>query len=364
MSRAIGEYYGARRGIPSQRIVEVSFPPNRAKMGVAEFESLYAKVLEQTPEGVQAFALTWAEPYQVGCMSVTTAFAMGYDPGYCASGCRPTKTSPYYVSTSHRPYTDFGIRPTMAIAALRFDEAKSLIDRGIESDASRPEGTAYLLKTSDKARSVRAERFAEAQKELGGALDIELIDADFIEGRSDVLFYLTGSVRVRRMDTNRFLPGAIADHLTSTGGKLTYSHQMSSLRWLEAGATGSYGAVVEPCNFLAKFPDAPVLLQAYVTGATLIESYWKSVLMPGQGIFIGEPLARPYGGYQLSRQDGRWVLSTYALLPGSYQLEGADSPLGPYRPIETFSKPSPRKLELTLPSPVGRYYRIVELSSS
>jgi hypothetical protein len=27
----------------------------------------------------------------------------------------------------------------------------------------------------------------------------------------------------------------------------------------------------------------------------LIEAYWKSVAWPGQGIFIGEPLARPFG---------------------------------------------------------------------
>jgi hypothetical protein len=26
----------------------------------------------------------------------------------------------------------------------------------------------------------------------------------------------------------------------------------------------------------------------------LIEAYWKSVQMPGQGLFVGEPLAAPY----------------------------------------------------------------------
>jgi uncharacterized protein (TIGR03790 family) len=70
---------------------------------------------------------------------------------------------------------------------------------------------------------------------------------------------------------------------------------MSSLRWLEAGATGSYGTVVEPCNFTQKFPHPGVLMAHYLDGDTLIEAYWKSVLMPGQGIFIGEPLARPFG---------------------------------------------------------------------
>jgi hypothetical protein len=35
-------------------------------------------------------------------------------------------------------------------------------------------------------------------------------------------------------------------------------------------------------------------MRHYLAGETLIESYWKSVAMPGQGLFIGEPLAAPY----------------------------------------------------------------------
>jgi uncharacterized protein (TIGR03790 family) len=86
----------------------------------------------------------------------------------------------------------------------------------------------------------------------------------------------------------------VADHLTSFGGMLTDSPQMSSLRWLDGGATGSYGTVVEPCNFLGKFPNVAVLMAHYLAGDTLIEAYWKSVQMPGQGLFIGEPLAAPF----------------------------------------------------------------------
>jgi hypothetical protein len=71
---------------------------------------------------------------------------------------------------------------------------------------------------------------------------------------------------------------------------------MSILRWLEAGATGSYGAVVEPCNFPGKFPSPGVAIRHYLRGESLIEAYWKSVAMPGQGIFVGEPLAAPYRG--------------------------------------------------------------------
>jgi uncharacterized protein (TIGR03790 family) len=69
---------------------------------------------------------------------------------------------------------------------------------------------------------------------------------------------------------------------------------MSALRWLEAGATGSYGTVVEPCNLPQKFPDPARVAASYLKGDTLIEAYWKSVAMPGQGIFVGEPLASPF----------------------------------------------------------------------
>jgi uncharacterized protein (TIGR03790 family) len=64
------------------------------------------------------------------------------------------------------------------------------------------------------------------------------------------MFYFVGAATVPNVEGTQFLPGAVADHLTSFGGMLTDSPQMSSLRWLEAGATGSYGAVVEPCNFI------------------------------------------------------------------------------------------------------------------
>jgi hypothetical protein len=43
-----------------------------------------------------------------------------------------------------------------------------------------------------------------------------------------------------------------------------------------------------------KFPRPNLVIDAYLNGETLIESYWKSVAWPGQGVFIGEPLATPF----------------------------------------------------------------------
>jgi hypothetical protein len=220
----------------------------------------------------------------------------------------------------------------MALAGLNFNNVKALIDRGIEADDSHPSGTGYLLSTSDKARNVRAAAFPHLIQASTNLLEMKLITSDFIKDKDDVLFYFTGLVKVPYLDTLKFRPGAIADHLTSTGGQLTDSGQMSSLRWLEAGATGSYGTVVEPCNHLAKFPDPGAVLYWYLAGSTLIEAYWKSVQWPGEGIFIGEPLAKPYGGFSVQADNDEIVLRTQALVPGMYELRGANSVVGPYLP--------------------------------
>jgi uncharacterized protein (TIGR03790 family) len=233
-------------------------------------------------------------------MSITTAFAAGFNKSFCATGCQKTQPSSYFNSQSSQPFSDHQLRPTMALAGNTFVEVKSLIDRGIASDYSRPLGTAYLLKTSDTTRSSRSVYPPLIDKNFKGLWKTEILEQDTIENKSDVMFYFTGKERVEKIMTNQFLPGAVADHLTSAGGILINSPQMSSLEWLKAGATGSYGAVTEPCNYVQKFPNPGIMMHFYLKGNSLIEAYWKSVAWPGQGIFIGEPLAKPFAYEPLS----------------------------------------------------------------
>ena len=295
LSVRIGEYYVARRRILFQNVIKVSFPPGTTTLTSKEFGALKAWVDEQALAGVQAFALTWAAPYRVECMSITSAFAFGFDPAFCADGCKPTLPSRYFNSPVRLPFAQLRIRPTMAIAATSFERAKELIDRGVESDASFPAGTAYLLSTSDKGRNVRSASYRIVEKMFGRRIGVRRLEQDTLTDKTDVLFYFTGKAKVEGLESLHFMPGAVADHLTSAGGELTAdSGQTSALRWLEAGATGSYGAVVEPCNFAQKFPHPVIAIGRYLQGETLVEAYWKSVAMPGQGIFIGEPLAAPF----------------------------------------------------------------------
>ena len=359
LSVKIGNYYQSRRGIPDANMIHVRFTPDTTVMSREEFARIKAQVDAATPHQVQAFALTWAKPYRVDCMSITTAFAAGFDQKFCAQGCTTTQMSLYFNSTSVAPFSDFGLRPTMSLAGESFEEVKKLIDRGVQSDSSYPVGTGYLVDTSDQHRNVRAAEFEHLQKVLGGIVKLEHIKADSIENKTDVLFYFTGKTSVSGLSTNTFIPGAIADHLTSTGGQLTDSSQMSSLRWLEAGATGSYGAVVEPCNYPAKFPNPGVLIAHYTSGQTLIESYWKSVAMPGQGIFIGEPLANPYGGSQSTHNNNVLTIQTYSLAPGCYTVLGANSIVGPFQIMGRHVCVGLGRKEIKLRNVKNRYVKIV-----
>lgn len=294
LSVAIGEYYVRARHIPQVNVVRVRFDFEHDELPEGEFLPLQRSIDKQVGPQVQAYALTWARPYRVGCMSVTSAFAFGFDKKYCADGCSLTQVSPYFDAASTRPYDALHIRPTMAIAAKDFQHAKELIDRGVRADGTGPHGTAYLVSTDDVQRNVRTVEYTPAARVAQDRIGFQVVRGTALENRTDVVFYFIGAAAVPEIDSNRFLPGAIADHLTSFGGMLTDSAQMSSLRWLEAGATGSYGTVVEPCNFWSKFPNIAVVMRHYLAGETLIEAYWKSVAMPGQGLFIGEPLAAPF----------------------------------------------------------------------
>ena len=294
LSVQIGEYYAQQRRIIFQNFIKVSFAPNRAMLTREDFEQIEEQVERQTQPVVQAYALTWAAPYRVECMSITAAFAFGFDEALCANGCKPTRRNPYFNSNSRLPFTQFRMRPTMSIAAQTIEDAKALIDRGVKSDGSQPKGTAYLVSTTDKSRNVRSALYPQVDRMLTQDVQTQRLTQDEVVDAGDVLFYFIGKDRVEGLETMGFLPGAIADHVTSFGGEMPESGQMSALRWLEAGATGSYGTVAEPCNLPQKFPNPAIVIGRYLRGETLIEAYWKSVLMPGQGIFIGEPLAAPF----------------------------------------------------------------------
>lgn len=333
-----GTYYRLRRGIPEANVIEVRLPHDRAALSRQEFEALYAEVSGKLPDGVQAFALAWTRPWRAGCMSITSAFAFGYDERFCSASCGPTQVSGLFNGGRNAAPDSPRPRPAMMLAGESVDQVRRLIDRGIAADYSYPKGHVYLVRTEDAARNVRASYFDEVADRLTGLQVLSVTAAEAV-GHKDVLGYFTGAVRVPGLDGFGFLPGAPADHLTSFGGQLLDNpSQMSVLEWLRAGATASYGTVVEPCNHLGKFPHPGILMTFYAEGETLIEAYWKSVAWPGEGVFVGEPLARPFG-LRTSRDEQGWWLESHSAAGRRAVIETAPSVVGPYRLVGTVQIP-------------------------
>ena len=293
-SVAVANYYRQARHIPEKNVVHVRIPGSPRKLSVAEFNALKQQIEASIGPGIQAIVLVWTAPYAVECNSITAALTLGFDAAQCRNSCAPGKPSPYFNSNSRRPYTDLGIRISMLLPTDSVEGAKSLIDRGVLSDFRLRPASAYFLETSDRQRSSRSRFFPPSGKIPQLKFQIKTLRMNEIDGKRDIMIYQTGLPSVPKLDTLGFLPGALADHLTSSGGDLLGSRQMSSLRWLDAGATASYGTVSEPCNYWQKFPHPGVLLRHYLAGETAIEAYWKSLAWPAQGVVIGEPLAAPY----------------------------------------------------------------------
>ena len=182
----------------------------------------------------------------------------------------------------------------MILTDTNLAAAETTLSRAVAADDSYPTQTVYLAKTTDPARNVRFVEFDNSvfENRVVGNNAVTRIDSNSVNFTN--LFGLQTGLASYTFNTNEFEPGALADTLTSLAGFiLDPAGQTTALAYLEAGASGSYGAIVEPCNYTVKFPD-PVDYFYQTRGFTLAEAYYQSVQNPFEGLFVGEPLTAPY----------------------------------------------------------------------
>ncbi len=298
-SVVVGEYYAKQRGIDPARILRLELPVQQ-RLSEAEFLQLRDKVEARFGAEVQALALAWVRPFAVECQSITAALSIGLDPEICRNTCgAPKRASPYFNSPSAQPWRDLGVRPSMLLAAGSVSHARGLIDRGLKSDYSLLLGSgtsrAHYQVTQDAARSVRLPLFPPPGRVPGRNVEVRVGEGVLPVDASSTLLVQTGLAQLPALDGVDWVPGALADHLTSFGGVLDgTAGQTPATAWIDAGATASYGTVSEPCNHLQKFPHPQLVLLHYLQGSTAVEAYWKSVAWPWQGVFVGDPLAAPF----------------------------------------------------------------------
>src|SRR5439155_23372962 len=105
------------------------------------------------------------------------------------------------------------------ITAPSVIQAKQLIDRGVAADAFSPGHPVRLEKSSDGLRNIRYWTFDNAvfNCRLVNNFQVSRIDSDSPWGQTDLLGLQTGLAQLS-LSPNTFVPGAMADSLTSYGG--------------------------------------------------------------------------------------------------------------------------------------------------
>ena len=172
------------------------------------------------------------------------------------------------------------------------DTIRNCLSRGAASDGSAPTGTIYFVQTQDVRSRCRQWQHA------GAAADIRDLGVDVIvterepQGRQNVLGIQMGAADVRP-ERNSYLPGSMAEHLTSFSAIFHTDSQSKLTKWIEAGVTASCGAVAEPYAAWAKFPSAHFYYH-HASGCSMIESFYQSIGCPLQILLVGEALASPW----------------------------------------------------------------------
>ena len=350
----LGNEYCAQRGVPPQNLLRLTnWLGGSIEWSPADFQAnlrdpLLAMVAGRgLTQQAQFVVLSMDIPYRVtdGSNEDSTTAALFYGfktntaspvPGY-PSCSLPDNTSNSYAY-SELPFAaappntaDTNAFLAMMLTDTNLASAETTLDRGVAADFSRPFQAVYLEKTDDSARNVRFVEFDNAvfENQVIGNDAVSRIQSD--QTLFTNLFGLQTGVVNFSMETNEFAPGALADNLTSFGGYiLDPSGQTPIVAFLEAGAAGSYGTIVEPCNYTQKFPD-PVDYFYQARGFSLAEAYYQSVLNPFEGLFVGEPLAAPFarpGSGVWDAPTNGAVLGGRSILSLNFTAAATNLPLG------------------------------------
>ena len=338
----LGNYYCERRRVPAQNLVRLGgWTGGNLSWTRSQFQSLLlVPLLEQIQarrldHQIDFVVLSMDFPYQVteagSVNSTTSALFYGFKSDTAVGFTGAASSSLPAAASNSYAFSEANFRDAppdtaatnaflaMMITADTLAQAKAVVEQGVAGDGTFPTQTTYLAKTSDTLRNVRYVLFDDAifDTAVRGGYSLVRTNQDSPGGLTNLLGYQTGLMDFV-VQPNTFVPGAMADSLTSFGGVLfTWTGQTSLLAFLDAGAAGSYGTVVEPYPELEKFPS-PRDYFYQARGFSLAECYYQSLQSPRQGLLVGEPLSAPFA----LRASGSWQnLPSGSLLSGTTNLE-------------------------------------------
>jgi hypothetical protein len=227
----------------------------------------------------------------------------------------------YLLSTLLGITTGRGMAPSEVVRNLT---------RSVGADFTRPAGTIYFARNDDIRSKTRHDLFPAAVEALStSGVRGEVVEGAAPQGKRDVAGAVLGTVEFSwNASRSTIVPGAVCEHLTSSGGSMYATAGQTPLtESLAAGAAGSSGAVVEPYAIAQKFPS-PFLHVHYARGCSLAEAFYQSVAGPYQLLIVGDPLCRPWADPPrvslAGVEAGATVTGTVSLEPSAKLPSGTD----------------------------------------
>jgi uncharacterized protein (TIGR03790 family) len=327
----LGNYYCERRQIPPENVLRINWAGGNISWGSADLQaSLLTPLLDmlaarQLTNQIDYVVLSMDIPFQTlnGAKVNSTTAALFYglmdDTGPNWMNVTNSYDASEQIFCQAKPATapGYSFLATM-LTAGSLAQAKLLVDQGVASDSTFPAQPVILAKSSDTVRNVRYHAFDNAifNTRLRGNYSMLRTNSDSTSGQTGLLGYQTGLASFS-VSPNTFVPGAMADSLTSFGGIIFGPNsQTTLLAFINAGAAGSYGTVTEPSGNPQKFPN-PQNYFYQARGFSLAECYYQSLYAPYEGLIVGDPLAAPFA----QTAAGGWVgEASNAVLSGTAQL--------------------------------------------
>jgi uncharacterized protein (TIGR03790 family) len=339
----LGNYYCEARHVPAENVLRVYWPGGNTLWTSNDFQTtLLTPLLDmlaarQLTNQIDYVVISMDVPFQTSFGSTingtTSALFYGLRAG---DGSDLGVTNSYAASEAVFRRAPPASAPgysflTTMITATSLTQAEALVNQGVAGDNSFSTKPVVLEKSSDTTRNIRYTAYDNAifNVDLRGVSAILRTNSDSLWWPGGCLGLETGQAQFS-VPPATFVPGAVADSLTSFGGVIFGPNsQTNLLAFIDAGAAGSYGTVAEPGTDPQKFPDPQVYFYL-ARGFSLAESYYQSLNTPYLGLTVAEPLSAPFARRGLAywgTNSPNSVLSGTALLSVRFSAAADGRPL-------------------------------------
>lgn len=326
-SRHIAKEYAQLRGIPEENMVRLDLSGSvlepEAQISPEDFmrfiwEPAQSAIRER---GLQSQILAWVYsvdfPVRITTDPPMSLMGMTFVRGHVPASdviSKGSVISPFFagpdkpdgpaaegqsLSWFHDVLKDRMPLPSMMLGftGSRGNDVASILQclrSGVASDGTRPTGTVFFVTSDDVRSRCRAWQYPAAAAELQSLGVGARITDQFSNDERSILGFMMGGASVNPLyGGGVYLPGCMAEHLTSCAGIFHISDQTKMTAWILGGASATAGTVTEPMAIWTKFPSARFYVHQ-ARGFSMLESFYLSIRCPLQVLLIGDPLAQPF----------------------------------------------------------------------